>query len=102
MLTKTPTSTPVLPPPPPAAASAQIVAEILAPNALLGGHWRHHSLPYFAERRALVPAPKRVKAGLPARLALAAEDALCDLWGSLVERRDEAVMVTDAWAAWLN
>jgi hypothetical protein len=55
-----------------------------------------------AERRAFVRAPKRVKPGLTSRLALAAEDALCDIWGEFVERREVAASVTEAWVAWLN
>jgi len=78
------------------------VAEVPRPNALLGGRWHQLAQPFVAERRAFVRAPKRIKPGLTARLALAAEDALCDVWGSFVERQEVASSVTEAWVAWLN
>lgn len=102
MVAKTPTSPQQAPPPPAAPAAAQVVAEIPRPTALLGGRWHNLAQPFVAERRALVAAPRRARSGLTGRLALAAEDALCDIWGSFVERRDVSANVTDAWLAWLN
>lgn len=103
MVTRTQQPSPQTAPLPPSApAAAQIVAEIPAGNALLGGRWHQLPQPFLAERRALVAAPRRPRTSLAARFALAAEDALSDVWGSFVERREVASNVTEAWAAWLN
>ena len=103
MVTRTQQPSPQTAPlPPSASAAAQVVAEIPTSNALLGGRWHHLPQPFLAERRALVAAPRRPRSGLSGRLALAAEDALGDVWGSFVERREVATDVIEAWASWLN